>query len=164
MKRLILVTAAAFTIIGCAHQAPTRISPQYDPAEYTALQTTGSAVVKGQAFMVTKGGEVRKGAGQTITLRPATSFAERMMIYAGYKSVPGLTYDALKFDRTTTADADGKFEFKDVAAGSYFVAGNVSWSVFYRGTFGPIEEKQGGMIIKKIDVAQGGTIETMLTR
>lgn len=113
---------------------------------------------------MTKGGEVRKGAGQTVTLRPATNYAAQLNTYYGGKSLGYLPPDAANFDKTTVSDADGKFEFKNVPAGDYFVSANVSWSVFYPGTFAPIESKQGGIIIKRITIEDGAAVETMLTR
>lgn len=163
MQRLILAAALAMSLVGCATRVPPPPPPEYVAAEYSTLQKTGAAIVKGQAFLMTKGGEVRKGAGQTITLRPVTGYAEKLVVYMKRRSLGPLPVGAADFDRTTTSDADGRFEFKDVPAGEYFVAGNVSWSVFYPGTFMPIEEKQGGYIVKKITVAPSGTTEAMLT-
>lgn len=164
MQKLIAGAAMAFSLVGCATRVPPRPAPTYVAAEYANLQKTGSGTVKGQAFLMTKGGEVRKGAGQTITLRPATDYAQKLVAHMKLRSLGYLPPDAAEFDRTTIADADGRFEFKDVAPGGYIVAGNVSWSVFYPGTFAPIEEKQGGYLVKNITVKPDSIADAMLTK
>jgi hypothetical protein len=43
--------------------------------EYAAFEQPGRGSIAGQAFLTTRGGDVKMGAGRTVTLDPATRYA-----------------------------------------------------------------------------------------
>lgn len=168
MKNLILTAALAATLVGCA--APVRYAleplqrPPFPEAEYATLPKSGKGTVSGQAFMKTVGGDVKLGAGSTINLNPVTSYskwASENRAYAG-----GVTpYDPrlLQYMRQTIADGSGRFSFKDVPDGEYFVTGAVTWQAVQGGAY-PRLAQQGGVIWKMITVKNGESVEVMLTQ
>jgi hypothetical protein len=165
MRKLVPWIILTVLLTGCARrQVAPVVWPTYSQAEYDALPTTGDGVVKGQIFMKTKGGDVKKGAGEVIVLRPATNYAARVRALSSQNGLGYVDYLASARDLSVVSDGEGRFEFKNVPPGEYFAAGKVAWSVFYPGTFAPIESKQGGNIVMKVSVVNGQVSEVMLTR
>jgi hypothetical protein len=164
MKRLILALATAATLAGCAapKQAVSLQRPPFPDAEYAALVQNGTAVVMGQVFLKTRGGDVKTGAGNVVYLNPATSyskFAFQHSRYPGGLDAPDSRLHG--YMRQTVADASGRFTFKNVPAGEYYVTGKVTWEAFDSNARGL--RPQGGAIWKLIAVDEGETVEVMVT-
>lgn len=157
--RVAAFLALAVGLTGCAQQQAVQYPP-FPAQEYAKLKRTGTAAVTGQAFLRTKGGDVKVGAGSEILLIPATSYSR--VFYNAYKARQplGPTDPAVKqYTLRTQADATGAFEFKAVPEGSYFLAGDVVWQAPTQ--FGLA--RQGGMIVKEISVRDGDQLKVMLT-
>jgi hypothetical protein len=100
-------------------------------AEYKPYMQQGTSQIIGQAFLVQRGGGVVKAAGRNVTLDPATTIGNEWWGKAGKVWVhhalvppsPGF----VKARRTVVADADGKFSFKEIPAGKYYVCTEVTW-------------------------------------
>jgi len=158
----ILACVAILALAGCMTSAPTA-NPKaaFDPADFAPYGKTGTAEVHGQAFLKTKGGAVKVGAGQTVTLIPATDFMKevRALRDKGYQ-VPAMTKEVAdsinQYCRKTVADAQGNFEFTGVPAGEYLIEVNITWLVTaYRST--------GGLVSKLITVKDGEKQKILLT-
>ncbi|MCP6769344.1 carboxypeptidase-like regulatory domain-containing protein, partial [Klebsiella pneumoniae] len=83
-----------------------------------------TGVLRGQLFAKQRGGGVVKGAGSEIILNPVTSLSLQWYDEArrgNLMSEPDPRYVAA--GRTTKADAEGRFEFRNVPPGEYFVNG-----------------------------------------
>jgi hypothetical protein len=93
-----------------------------DSAEYAAYIRNGTLEPAGQAFLTTKDGAVKPAAGRLVTLDPATSYARAWFRRFGADPdcfedpAPDSCLAAAR--RTTVADADGRFRFARLAAGS----------------------------------------------
>lgn len=161
---VILISIPVMMVAGCQTIEPIeRIS--FPEPEYTALPTTGTARIQGQAFLKTVGGDVKTAAGNAVYLNPVTSYSEQW--YASYVTNrpldPADPDPRLKeYLRETTADGEGRFEFTDVPAGEYFVTTSVVWGV-PTGSYGTISQ-QGGTVTKRISVKDGETIKIIITR
>jgi hypothetical protein len=63
------------------------------------------------------------------------------------------------FTKSATCDAEGRFEFDSVYSSKWFVVTDVTWGVpqVGEGLFGPEVnvEKQGGMLLKSVDLVPG---------
>jgi hypothetical protein len=164
MKRLIFTTAIAATLAGCA--VPERAAPLQRPlfpeAEYAALESSGTARVTGQVFLKTRSGDVKTGAGNVIYLNPATSYSK--FAYEHNRYPGGLTAADARlhgYMQQAVADASGRFTFKNVPAGEYYVTGQVTWEAFSSSAGGL--RPQGGAIWKLIAVQEGEIVEVMVT-
>ena len=125
--RLFTTLFAAALLVGCAvpvqkSQAPAPRKP-FPEAEYLALPKTGTATVRGQAFLTTRGGDVKLAAGKRILLNPVTSYSLEWY-ERSYLSIRRMEEADPKLDayiRAQIADGNGRFVFKNVLAGEYFV-------------------------------------------
>ncbi len=68
----------------------------------------------------------------------------------------------LNYVMKTVADGSGRFMFKDVPPGQYFVTTVVTWEAAtgYQGAL----QVQGGTVTKRITVNDGDEIEVIVTR
>ena len=116
----------------------------FDPSEVAFINELGSNTIKGSAFIRQKGGGEVGCAGNAVYLIPqgAHSIEHAGFVFdetssSGYRSIanrkmpvpPGDAYRS--HQRETICDIDGKFEFQNVAAGSYLVVTRVTWTVDY---------------------------------
>ena len=159
----ILLVAVYFQ--GCA-------VPQIEPtqritfpvSEYNSLNREGTGIVNGQAFLKTRGGDVKTAAGEDVLLNPVTSYSNQWYEVAYIRNAPLTDLDPRLHDYIykTIADGDGRFTFKNVPPGEYYLTTKVSWEapVGYKGAL----VRQGGYISKKITVVNDETIEIILTR
>lgn len=165
--RLFAALALAALLAGCAvpyqnPQAPAR-RMAFPEAEYLALPKTGNATVKGQAFLTTKGGDVKLAAGKRIILNPVTSYSlewyERSYVPAVRMEEADAKLDT--YIRAQVADANGRFVFKNVPAGEYFITTTITWEVptGYQGTV----KVEGGIVAKRIKVNAGEEVEAIVT-
>lgn len=98
-------------------------------SDYLPYTKPGKATIIGQAFAVTRGGEIRYAAGKTVYLYPATSYADE---YFEMQVVRGMAMSEadkrfIEFEKTTVSDATGMFEFKNLAPGKYYAVTEFGW-------------------------------------
>ena len=158
-----LFVAAALS--ACVPMTPPPVARmQFPEAEYLALAKAGNSTVKGQAFLKTRGGDVKTAAGNEVNLNPVTTYSiewyEKSYLLA-HRIVPAdprmRTYVTKQ-----VADGSGRFTFKNVAPGEYFVTSTVTWEAptGYQGAL----IVQGGVVSKRITVKDGDDIEVIVTR
>lgn len=162
MKTHILYCLPLILLTAC--QLPTVQRIPFPVAEYKKLPREGTTTVKGQVFMKTRGGDVKVGAGNEVKLNPVTSYSLQWY-NVSYKQGKPLSkwdprYESYFF--TTTVDAQGNFELRNIPAGEYFLVGSVSWEapVGYGGAL----VLQGGHIAKRIKVKDGKTYKVILSK
>lgn len=133
----------------------------FDEAEYAAFSGNGTASISGQAFMKTRGGDVKYGAGETVTLNPVTTYSTEWWTVAVQRGVSMSEPDprTSAYNRVATADGQGRFEFKGLPAGEYFVACSISWEYAgYRG----YARRTGGTVGARVKVGPGEKTEVIL--
>jgi hypothetical protein len=152
-------------LCGCASAGPPipRYPATFPVAEYERLAAGGTASIAGQAFLRTRGGEVRRGAGSEVTLDLDTSYSRpwwecRAQLWAFRNSLPP-DPQFLRYRKTTTADADGHFKFSGLPAGRYLLRSAVVWEV--PGRFG--SSTTGGLVYDAVELAEGEQKEVILT-
>ena len=143
--------------------------------EYKELpkKNIGTATVRGQAFLKTVIGEVRYAAGNEVDLAPVTSYTTQM--YNAWKNFRfnGPLSGPTKFEpevpdsrvndytNRIVADGDGRFEFKNVSAGEYYIITSLVWEIPNSSC---LPNLQGGILSEKIIVVEGEEYNIILTR
>ena len=166
MKLPALVPALLVAVAACAlPPPPPPVRPPTapaDPSEYEPFREPGSLTLRGQAFLTTRGGDVKVAAGRMVTLDPATSYADAWFRGLGTvadrfaMSPPDTLFSAAR--RTTTANAEGRFSFTGLPPGKYFVRTTVTWEVPARyGT-----AMQGGVVFALVSLPDVGEQEVIL--
>lgn len=130
------------------------MTTEFDLAAATLINRPGSATVTGR----THHAGTFTGRGAQIQLIPATPYAEEYMdhLFVGQKayyssrSVKNLDQDFRRYQRRTRANANGEFQFRAVAAGDYFIYGQL------------VEERNTVALIERITVIDGQTIQVDL--
>lgn len=165
-KFLLIAAVAVIVATACTPRYKTFTPLPFDEREYNALPKTGTGVVKGQVFAKTKGGDVKKGAGNNVMLIPATSYGTqryREQIIGGkFTSIPEDSRYA-KYVLETITDGDGRFTFNNVPPGKYYAVSHITWQVIITNRYYPVTETQGGKVHKEIEIKNGQTIEVILT-
>ncbi len=144
-KSLLFALCVISITTGCLtpyQEPPPKPIAAYVEAEYAALAKSGTASVSGQAFARTRGGDVRYAAGSDVILTPATAhgidWARRteeegiglsIGVHPNSLRLPQLDDRAKAFTKTTVADANGRFTFDGLSAGSYVIVSSVIWEV-----------------------------------
>lgn len=148
-----------FAVYGCTTSVPPMARMPFPESEYDALKPTGTAMISGQAFMRTRGGDIKTAAGFNITLNPVTSYSNQWYELSYIEGYALENYDQrlLKYFRSQKADADGRFAFKNIPEGDYYIVAPVYWEV-------PNHGKQGGIIAEKISVKNGDDLHLILSK
>lgn len=159
MKAIQLATVAALLLsAGCARQAIYQRTAEFREDEYAPFGKPGTARISGQAFLKTRGGDVKLGAGNQVFLNPKTSYSQEWFeqhVLAG-KQLSDPDERARKYQRIMTADAQGGFSFDGLPAGEYFVACPIFWSTGSSTT--------GGWAFSRTTVTDGQQAIVVVTR
>jgi hypothetical protein len=161
MIRLLLIAAATLLVSACAPMnlygvppaAP--VIPDREPSvplDATAIQAAmrpGHAIVKGQAFSKTVGGDVKYGAGGQILVLPNSDYVSQCIAILKMQYI---TTDCGKaifpLGRVVIADGEGRFEIADLSPGDYSISTLITWGV--PGRFGI--EQTGGVVSTVVSV------------
>lgn len=168
LKRIATVAAAA-ALAGCANLPEVvTISSPFDAAAAEKMMAPGSNTLKVNAFMRQQGGGVVTCAGNQVHLAPATAYADERVraIYGTFSDVGFVAYRQVTFQpdeaayrfhqRQATCDAQGVAVFEGVADGQFYLVTNVSWMAGYA--------RQGGNLVRKVDLRGGQTVTAILSR
>jgi hypothetical protein len=133
----------------------------FTESEFAPYEASGKSAITGQAFLKTRGGDVKYGAGCTVTLLPVTSYTTEIRQRATIAGEhigpedPRLN----KYRRSTVADGSGNFEFKNLPAGKYYLSCPIYWEVA-----GYVSHTTGGVVIGETQVGEGESVKVILTQ
>lgn len=120
----------------------------------------GTGKIYGQAFLKTRGGEIRYGAGNQVVLIPMTpyvkEFYEREFINGEILSPSDNRL--LQYRRIVTADGQGNFEFKEIPPGEYCLLCNIYWEIP-----GRFPTTTGGIAHNRVTIREGEEIKVVVT-
>jgi hypothetical protein len=152
-----LVITAVFA--GCVPPRTYQMVTPFDESEFAPYAGDGTSTIQGQAFLKTRGGEVRYAAGNTVSLIPVTSYSSEIWraSLAGFRTTTDPRFDT--YIRRVIADGFGNFEFKNIPAGEYYLECPIFWEV--PGPYGL--SSTGSWVKKQVKVAPGETLKTVLT-
>lgn len=122
-------------LAGCVRKTEAAFSA----AEAAFIKQQGKGVITGHAFRTRPKGQIVNAAGEVVWLVPQTAHSrERFANFFGnrkyvrhahrfglWASERNVEYEA--HTRQTKTESNGRFAFKDVAPGSYFVMSQVTW-------------------------------------
>jgi hypothetical protein len=143
-------------LIGCA--SPYIIKSAYNEVDFRPFAVKGDAVLNGQAFLKTQGGDVKFAAGEKIELIPKTAYTSELMATWG-EPLANLDKGWRQHIRTVVADASGNFEFKNIPAGSYYVQTYITWK--YATSMGL--QTTGGRVTQELTIGAAETKKVVLT-
>ncbi|MBX3482509.1 hypothetical protein [Phenylobacterium sp.] len=150
----------------------------FDPSEYLKYAAGGGNSIRGDAFLRTRGGDVRTCAGESVQLVPLTYYTLDWLdhVYGSAASayVPiasvverAKTYPlhagASAFIRTARCNVRGEFEFSGLADGGYAVITRVRWEVLGLSAARGGGE-QGGELMNTVFVSRGEAARVTLTQ
>jgi len=160
MKKMFLLFLVFSTLFSCAHIIQRQA--RFINDEYAPYRLPGTSVIHGQAFLRTRGGDVKFAAGRTISLNPVTSYStewfELGIMQGNILSSPDPRIKP--FNKTTIADGMGIFEFTDLPAGEYYVATAIIWEIPSQWGM----RSTGGTVGAKTKVGPGQKVKIILTR
>lgn len=169
MKKLIPLTVLYISSIILFTSCTASYSPEvynrkakFIDSEYTPYGVPGTSTITGQAFLKTRGGDVKFGAGCVIWLNPVTTYSKEWYeksVIKGYM-LSEADPQTEKYHWETIADGFGNFEFKNLPAGNYYIACNITWQV--PGKYGL--EGTGGTAYAQTSVKEGGVVKVVVTR
>lgn len=130
----VFAALALSNLAGCAppQQAmPYIITEPFDESKLAWSTKPGDASIGGQAFLKTRGGDVKTCAGNTVQLVPVSPYTNQMrsadlagLVDAGWANKhPGLN----RYVRNTTCDAQGRFAFRSLPPGDWHLRTVVTW-------------------------------------
>ncbi|MBK4737351.1 hypothetical protein [Noviherbaspirillum pedocola] len=168
-----LCVTASLTVFGCASHAPVNLPP-FDEAAYRPFAAPGTATITGTAFLVTKGGDIKKGAARQVFLIPETAFVTSRTDFTddwyptfdwlGFSGTDRTTIaNAWRYTKIVVADVDGKFAFTKVPAGKYIVETQLFWQYMNCGMWGCKNADTGAVLRKHVEVTEGALLEAQLT-
>lgn len=161
MKYKLLFIFIGFALANCsikpkptADTAIIKIVNEFNDEEVSWFKTEGNASIKGIAKFKSKSGDIRFGEEFRIELMPSCRYTKERLnrIYNSKKSgyvhiedgIPKFTPDPKGYHETkkTMCDKDGKFEFKNLPAGEYYIIAFMLW------------EKTGGGIMQRVVLSE----------
>lgn len=164
MVRAVLLAVATLALESCAalNLKPPAERIAFPEQEYASMPQTGTATVRGQAFLKTRGGDVKTAAGEEVLLNPVTSYSKQWynVSYLGGRALTEPDPRYAQHIRKTVADGDGRFTFSNVPAGRYYVVARVVWEA----PTGYGLAAQGGYVAKEISLEGGETVDVIVTR
>ena len=163
----------SLALFGCATRTPV-ILPPLNEAEYVPFASAGTAKLTGSVFLVTRGGDIKKGAARQVFLIPATSFVTARTTNADnyYTTFDWLGFSgtdketiakAWRHTRIAVADVEGKFVFSNIPTGKYVVESQLFWQYVSCGILGCRLTDTGAVLRQRIDVTDGAIADVQLT-
>ncbi len=175
-KRLQSLTVLlVVSMLGCAERPVIlRLASAYEARDVAWFSDPGPGSIEGSALLRKRDGAVVTCGGTEVVLRPRSAYAEERVtaMYGsprgGFRPIgPEVQFEPesdtyRSTDRRTVCDAQGKFKFKNLPAGRYYVVAKVTWEV-PSGSAPVPPLPQGGFLLKPVDLGADEHPELVLT-
>jgi hypothetical protein len=126
MTRGIVLLLVAFLMMSCAKTYDREA--KFIPEEYATYEGTGTGRVCGQAYLSLEDGKLHMASGDRVLLAPVTSYTEeafKVKVMRGHKMVDP-DPEAMKFEKHTKTDEEGRFCFTGLPEGEYYVVADIA--------------------------------------
>ncbi len=148
----VLIVAA---VCGCA---PVERQAVFIEQEYIPYAEEGTSSIMGQAFLRTWSGDVKLGAGLPVILTPVTSYSAEWFeieVLVGRRLAAG-DPRAMRYARSTICDAEGRFAFRNIPPGNYYLTCEIYWEID--------DEWSGDTAYAIVEVGPDKRVEAIVTR
>lgn len=137
--RTVFIAMAGLFLMTSSGCSKYHMSSKFDEKSVSTLLSSDApkATVTGQAFMKTRGGDVKYGAGNQVSMTPFSDHGlefVRNRTMNDYPKIVGLHPRFFEYVKTTRADGEGNFAFRDVPEGEYLFFTTIKWT-YYNGQF-----------------------------
>ncbi len=125
MTRWVVLLLVAFSMMGCARIYDREA--KFIEEEYAPYAGKGTARVCGQAYLSLDDGKQHVASGNNVLLAPVTSYTEeafKVKVLRG-RHLAAPDPDAVKFEKHTKTDDEGRFCFADLPAGDYYIVADI---------------------------------------
>jgi hypothetical protein len=163
MSRILFPFVCLLMLAGCASSDSSALFTPYSDEDFRGWEGTGSANLKGQAFVRLPDGRLLTCAGTEISLKPATGYNMEMEegLDAGKGFPANYNKRAHKFDHKTVCDGSGYFSFENLPPRNWIVMTHIAWqepsSIMFMSP-----NDAGGTLIQEI-LLQSGDNKTVLS-
>ncbi len=126
MTRWTVLFLMIVLMVGCARTYDRHAEFIHD--EYAPYAREGTSRICGQAYLTVDKGKQHTAAGDRVLLAPVTSYTEeafKVKVIRGRK-LTDPDPDAIKFEKHTKTDEEGRFCFTGLPAGEYFVVADIA--------------------------------------
>lgn len=168
MPKIVTTVIALLFFVGCASQNQTtlkKVMPReatFQPSEYAMYEKKGEGKISGQAFLKTRGGDVKFAAGERVILNPVTSYSTEWYTKYVKKGIQLEEPDprAHNYTKLVTADGFGNFQFDELPPGEYYVVTNIFWEV--PSPSGRGLSRTGSSVGAKVSLSEGENVKVIL--
>lgn len=144
----------------------TQHSVPFSDAEFARYAAGGPAILQGSALGRTAGGDIKTCGALPVYLAPATPYTREAVGHLYTLDAATLAAGPSKrYWQETACDAQGKFEFRNVAPGPWFVLTSIEYerlsaprtAADMRGLGAGIAptEREGGLVMKEVNLRPG---------
>ncbi len=165
--KLTILFVALVSLAACVQTSQGLPKPAYNMTtefkhdDFKWSKAEGKGTITGQAFLRTRGGEVKTCAGSEVILVPDNAYTRESRTAALSGNYSSVRWDPNYYDyrRKSICDAQGRFTFRSLPAGKWGVATAVVWEA----PSGQGLLPQGGSLAQYVSLAEGQTAEIVLT-
>lgn len=164
--KFIVLTASILIATACASKPEIINRIPFNPVEFAKLPTSGTAIVTGQAFLKTADGKIYYPQRENARLNPKTSYSKQWyeVNYIGKKNITKADPRYLDYIYKSSMDKKGRFTFKKIPGGDYYISAPIFWMKEIKMEDGTIlMKRQGAFICHEIHVDDGQTVVTNIT-
>ncbi len=125
MTKWIVLILVALSMTSCARTYEREA--QFIQEEYAPYEGEGTAQICGQAYVSLDGGNQHVASGNNVLLAPVTTYTQEAyeIKVLGGENMVDPDPQAMKFEKHTRTDDEGRFCFTKLPAGEYYVVADV---------------------------------------
>jgi len=125
----ILISLGILLATGCSTPSPVQRQAVFSQDEYAPYRQPGHAHICGAAFLQSQNGTTKYATGQTIYVKPVTTYSSEWFHHQVLNDRPLAPPEprAAQYQWTTTAGENGQFCIKGLPEGAYYVATDIPW-------------------------------------